>query len=343
MKAAFLTGIRQVELRDVPEPKIENDDDVLLRIDVVGVCGSDMHYYKDGQIGAQVVEFPWVVGHECAATVVESGPASKLEPGRRVAVDPLINCTECDQCKSGRIHTCRKQKFLGCPGQVAGSLSEYLVLPERCLFPVPDEVTDDQAVLVEPFSIAMWAQHLAGSTEGKNIAILGAGPIGLSVLAACKAAGDCTVYQTDLLDNRVELAKRMGADWAANAGEIDVLQTFSREMSLGFDIIFECAGQPETVDQGTIALRPGGKLMLVGINENSRTCFDMNYVRRHELTLQPVRRQNDMVQPAIELVASGQVDLDPMVSHHFTLDQTNEAFEIVADYKDNAVKAMIQI
>ncbi len=344
MRKAFLTGIRQIELRDVPAPRIEAPDDVLIRVDTVGVCGSDLHYYRDGKIGVQVVEFPFAVGHECAGVIQEVGSAVKtLRPGDRVAVDPLVVCGQCDQCRNGRENTCRHQKFLGCPGQLEGSMCEYIVLPASCAFRIPDSMTFDQAVMVEPFAIGLWAQRLAGATAGKRIAILGSGPIGLCVLQAVKAAGDCTVYATDLLDYRVDLARATGADWAGNAGTLDVVSELARLEPLGVDLAFECAGMQETIDQAGQILAPGGKLLIIGIPEASRLSFDMNFYRRKELATQNVRRQNACEAAAIEMVAARQVNLDPQVTHHFTLEQSQEAFDLVADYRDGVVKAMLHV
>jgi L-iditol 2-dehydrogenase len=170
MKAAFLTDIRKIEIRDVPPPVIEQPEQVLLRVATVGVCGSDMHYYRSGRIGSQVVQFPWVVGHECAGTVAAVGAGVKdLRVGDRVAVDPLIACFRCDQCLRGRENTCRNQKFLGCPGQTPGALSELLVMPARNCFPIPAHMTFSQATLVEPFAIGLHARNLWGGAEKGDI------------------------------------------------------------------------------------------------------------------------------------------------------------------------------
>ncbi|HUU58669.1 MAG TPA: alcohol dehydrogenase catalytic domain-containing protein [Phycisphaerae bacterium] len=344
MRKAYLTGIREIELREVPDPKIERGDDVRVRMHTIGVCGSDLHYYREGKIGVQVVEFPFAVGHECSGTVVEVGPdVANLRVGQRVAIDPLVVCGRCDQCLAGRENTCRNQKFLGCPGQIEGSMADYLVMPARCVFAIPDNVTFDQAVMVEPFAIGLWAQRLAGPTEGRKIAILGSGPIGLCVLQAVKAAGNCTVYATDLLDERVALARRTGADWGGNPDRQDVVAAIGEAEPDGLDLVFECAGKQETIDQAGLLLTPGGTLLVLGIPPESRLSFDMNYFRRRELRVQSVRRQNGCVEDAIEMVASGKVDLDPQITHHFTLAESQAAFDLVADYKDGVIKAMIHV
>lgn len=344
MKAAFLTGIRQMKVMETPKPVLQRPTDVLLRINTVGVCGSDMHYYKSGRIGAQIVKYPWIIGHECSGTVVEAGTAVKeLRPGDRVAVDPLEWCDACEQCLAGRRHTCTHQSFMGCPGQSPGSLAEFAVWPARSCFKIPDSMTMTQACLLEPFSIGLYAQHLGGDPAGKKIAILGSGPIGLCTLMSLKAAGRCTVYQTDLFDYRLALASRLGADWTGNANRMAVPAELLKLMPSGFDCVFECAGKQETLDQATEILKPGGLLVMVGIPEEDRISFNMNFLRRNELTLQNVRRQNECVEPALHLAASGKVNVDVLATHHFTLDQVGEAFELVDGYRDGVIKAMVHL
>src|SRR5579864_899114 len=176
MKIAVLTGIRTLEIRDVPEPELSDAHSVLLRVAAVGVCGSDVHYYTTGRIGSQAVTYPERIGHECAGTVTAVGSmVAGLEAGQRVAIDPLISCGRCDQCRSGRPHTCREQSFLGCPGQAPGALAEYLTIPARCCYPIPDSMSWAEAALVEPLSIGLHAQRLAGVQRGARIAVLGCG------------------------------------------------------------------------------------------------------------------------------------------------------------------------
>jgi L-iditol 2-dehydrogenase len=344
VKAAFLTGIREIEIRDIPEPDGPGAADVLLKVDTVGVCGSDMHYYRTGRIGDQVVEFPWLIGHECAASVVEVGSdVEDLKAGDRVAVDPLIWCNQCDQCRRGRVHTCRDQRFLGCPGQVAGCMTELLVMPAQSCFKVPDGMNMVQAALVEPFAIGVYARRLAGDVAGRKIAILGSGPIGLCVLRAIRVAGEATVYMTDIRDYRAEHARKSGADWVGNPDTEDVVATILQREPVGLDLVFECAGEQDTVDQGLELLVPGGMLLVAGIPEVDRISFLMDRLRRKEITVQPVRRQNHCEQPAIDLVAGGKVELESMVTHHFPLEEAGHAYDIVADYEDGAVKVMVHV
>ena len=339
-----MTGIRELEIREIPPPKISLPGEVLLRIEAVGVCGSDLHYYTHGNIGALVVSYPWIVGHECAGTVLETGSGvQNLKAGQRVAVDPLITCGECDQCRAGRANTCRHQRFLACPGQMPGSLVEYLVLPEQCCFPIPDSMSLPQAVATEPLAIGVYAHRLAHPEPGAKIGILGSGPIGLCVLLACRAAGDFRIYATDLLEERLAVARQCGAAWTGNPRREDIIEAIQQREPPGLDYVFECAGQQETLDQAADLLKPGGKLLLIGIPEVERVSFKPDLLRRKELRLQNVRRQNECVGHTINLVATGKIDLGPLLTHDFSFAETKAAFDLVAAYRDGVVKATIHI
>lgn len=344
MKAAYLTGIRKLEAGDAPSPDGIGEQDVLLRVDVVGVCGSDIHYFTDGRIGCQVVQFPWILGHELGATVLKvGGSVTSLRAGQSVAVDPLVACHRCDQCMSGRIHTCRDQRFLGCPGQMPGALAQYLVMPEQCCLAMPEGQSAVRAALTEPLAIALHTRNLAAVGGGAHVAILGCGPIGLCVLAALGESCDCRTFVTDLLDYRLELARRYGAAWTGNAATGDVVEKIRSAQPLGMDVVFECAGKQETLDQAVQLLKPGGKLVLVGIPPHDRISVDMNDLRRKELTLQCVRRQNECVEEAIEMLSTGRLDLDGLVTHNYRLGESQKAFDTVADYRDGVFKAMIHL
>jgi len=344
VRAALLTDLETFEIRDVPAPRMQNDTDVLLRVEQVGVCGSDIHYYRNGRIGSQVVEFPAVIGHECSAVVEAVGDGvTRVRPGQRVVLDPLVACGQCDQCRAGRQHLCRNQVFLGCPGQLDGALVEQLVMPQGCCFPAPAAITPQRAVLLEPFPIALHATRLAGDLAGRRVGILGAGPIGLCVLAAAQAAGAAATYVTEIRDYRGRLAERQGATWVGNPQREDVVGAIRDREPGGLDAVFECAGQQDTMDQGLELLAPAGVLLLAGIGEFDRGSFVMETWRRRELRVQTVRRQNECVADAMELVASGAVALDALVTHHFPLAQTQQAFATVAAYADGVVKAVIEM
>lgn len=344
MRAQVLTGIGQMELRDVATPAIENDTDVLLKVEWVGVCGSDVHYYETGKIGSDTVEYPWIVGHECTATVAQVGSkVAKVKMGDEVVVDPAISCGKCDQCKAGRENTCRSLKFLACPGQAEGCLCEYIVMPQDCCFPTGGKITLEQGVVCEPFSIGVYAVRGAHVGPETKVAILGSGPIGLSCFVAVRAQGVETIYMTDRVNERVDIAKKAGAVWSGNPDTADIVEAIRRQEPDGMDVVFECAGEQDTLDEGIELLRPGGKLMVLGIPRIDRVSFIPDKMRRKEITIINVRRQNKCTQAAIDLIASGKVDVDFMTTHRFDFERAQEAFDMVAGYHDGVVKALIKV
>ncbi len=342
MKAAVLTGLRQMELRDMPEPKIEKDTDVLLKIEMVGVCGSDVHYYETGRIGEQIVEYPFIVGHECAATVKAVGKAvTHVKAGDAVAVDPAVSCHNCVQCKMGRENTCCNLRFLGTPGQGSGCLCEYIVMPQECCYQTDGAITIEQAVLCEPLSIAAYSVKQAQMPENADIAILGAGPIGLCTFVSAKAENANACYMTDKIHERIDASKRAGATWAGNPDSQDIVGEILKQQPDGVDVAFECAGQQETIDECVELLRPGGKLILTGIPRFERIHLAIDKIRRKEITIVNIRRQNKFTRKAVDLIASGKVNVDFMITHHFRLEQTKQAFELLSGYRDGVIKAMI--
>ncbi len=351
MKAAVLTGIRQMQIMDVPEPKIEKDTDVLLKIEVVGVCGSDVHYYETGRIGSQVVQYPFIVGHECSAMVKAVGDSvTRVKVGDEVVVEPAVSCYNCDQCKQGRENTCFKLRFLGTPGQGDGCLCEYIVMPQESCFPtngamhsMANAITLEQAALCEPFAIGVYSVRQSQIFRNAKIAILGSGPIGLSCMAAAQAEDVEAIYMTDKLDYRVQIAEKAGVTWAGNPDREDIVKEILQREPLGMDIVFECAGQQETLDEAVELLKPGGRLMLIGIPRVEQVWFSIDKLRRKELTLINVRRQNKCTQTTIDLIASGKADIDFMITHRFKLEQTKDAFDMVAGYRDDVVKALIEL
>ena len=342
MKAMMLTGIRQMEMRDIPEPMIVNDTDVKIKVTTIGVCGSDVHYYTTGKIGSQVVQYPFPVGHEAAGIVVETGSAVKnVKAGDRIAIDPAMPCWECDQCLAGRPHTCRKLRFLGCPGQADGCLMEYIVMPDTSCFPINEKLSQDDAAISEPLSIGVYAVKQSIPMKGAKVGILGFGPIGMSVLLPALAGGASEIYVTDKIEERLKLAKKTGATWTGNPDKQDIVKEIHALEPKMLDVVFEACGQQEAVDQAVELLRPGGKLMIIGIPEFDRWSFSVDKLRHKEITITNVRRQNESVEEALEMIASGDVDIQPMITHRFSFEQTKEAFDLVTDYRDGVMKAMI--
>ncbi len=344
MKAALLQGIRQFVCTQIPEPRLLNDSDVVVRIRTVGVCGSDIHYYSDGRIGSQVVKFPFIVGHEASGVVEKVGSrVQNVGVGQKVAIDPSVSCGHCDQCLAGREHTCRSLLFLGCPGQLEGSLCEYIVIPAKCCFPVPEGMTFERATLTEPLSIAVYAVERANVRPKSNVGILGVGPIGMSVFHVLRATTEVGVYVTDKIDERLDRARSLKPLWTGNPNSLDVVHDVSIREPLLLDVVFECSGDQAAINQGVELLKPGGTLALVGIPEVDEITLPIHELRRREITIINVRRQVRCTQKAIDLIADRKVQMDDMVTHHFPLEKTGDAFDLVANYRDGVMKAMIEL
>jgi L-iditol 2-dehydrogenase len=343
MKAAVLTGIRTIEVREVPEPTLKTDSDVLLRVKAVGICGSDLQYYSAGKIGSNMVQFPFIIGHECVAEVEEVGSGvANVKKGDRVVVDPAVSCGTCDQCLQGRPNTCRNLRFFGCPGQLEGSLTEFILLPASNCYPLKEGIEPKLSILAEPLSIGIYSLRLLGDLGASSIAILGVGPIGLSVGLAAMELGIDKIYTTDKIDDRLEASQEAGAIWTGNPDRSDIVQNILEIEPQGLDAVFECCGDQAALDQAVELLKPGGKLMIVGIPESDRITFDAHRIRRKEIAIQNVRRQNECIPAAINLIARKKSDLNFMVTHSFRLEETQMAFELVENYRDGVIKAIIQ-
>ena len=343
MLAVQLSGIEQMSLAEIDKPELQSEDEVLIKLKAIGVCGSDVHYYTEGRIGSQIVTYPFLVGHECSGVIEKCGSkVTHVVPGDLVVIDPSIHCGHCDQCLAGRPHTCRNNRFLGCPGQIAGCLTEYIVMPGFTCFPVTQRLDADEAALIEPLSIGVYAVKLAGIVDpGLSCAIFGAGPIGLSILMKLLADNISNTGIIEPLKYRLEKAGQIGAKWLVNPVDSDVYEEIYEREKLLLDVVFEASGEQDAVNNALKILKPGGKLILVGIPASARYIFDMDLMRRKELTVINVRRQNHCVEEAIELVASCKINVKQMVTHYFQLRKSPVAFDMVAGYRDNVIKAMI--
>ena len=331
-----------MEMRDVPDPLMVHDDDVLIRMKSIGVCGSDVHYYTAGRIGSQVVKFPFTLGHEGSGIVEEVGPeVQNVSPGDRIAFDPSIPCYKCDQCLAGRHHTCRNILFMGCPDQYEGCLSEFIIIPSSICYPLDENISFDQAALSEPLSIGVYSAMLGGNLENSKIAILGSGPIGVSVMLSAVQYGASKVYMTDLLDERLKLARSLGAHWTGNSDEEDIVDSILGDEPLQLDVVFECCGKQEALNQAVKLLKPGGRLVIVGVPLFDNWIIGTDEMRKKELSIQNVRRQNEALIPALEFISSGKIKPERMMTHTFSFDRVAEAYDLVAGYRDGVMKAMI--
>lgn len=350
MKSLQLTGIRRMDIRELPAPVIQKPEDVLVRMEAIGICGSDLHYFTHGGIGRNRIEFPFTIGHEGAGKIEAVGTAvTEVKPGDRIAVEPAISCGHCDLCQEDRENLCRNLTFISAPGQASGCLSEFIVMPARNCVPVPASFSPEMTALLEPLAIGVYAARCAAPVAGQSVLILGAGPIGLSVLVALQEAGAGPCVVSDPVPERRELALKLGAAHVMAPSRTpngDLRQaTLAHEIKdvLGTEphIAFECCGEQEALDDAILALRPGGRLFILGIPMAARISFDTDWLRRKEIPVHYVRRQCGSLNAAIAL-ATGRIEaLQRMITHRFPLEDGGRGFAMLEHYQDGIIKGMI--
>jgi L-iditol 2-dehydrogenase len=322
VKALRLHGPDDVRLHEEPEPTA-GEGELLVRVTAVGLCGSDRHWLVEGGIGDAVLERPLVLGHEFVGTVA-SGPRS----GERVALDPAVPCGRCAVCLAGLPHLCPDLAFAG-HGSTDGALRSLLAWPERLAHRLPDGLSDAEAALLEPLGVALHALDLGHVRPGTSAGVFGCGPIGLLVVQALRAAAAETVVATDPLAHRAAAAAACGAVHAVHPGD---LAGIPRPGGLGVDVAFETAGEDGALADAIHAVRPGGRVVLVGIPDGDRTSFVASAARRKGLTLLLCRRMEPADLPrAIRLAESGRVDLASLVGERYPLSAWREAFAALVD------------
>jgi len=341
MQAVFLDKIGVTSIRDIPMPE-PGDREVLVQVKAVGVCGSDVHYFVRGRIGDFVVREPLILGHECAGEVVAVGAGVEtLKVGDRVALEPGVPCHRCRHCRLGRYNLCREVQFMATP-PVHGAFCEYVLSPEDFAYKLPEGVSFEAGAAVEPLSVGMHAITLARLLPGERVAVLGAGPIGLLAVAAANAAGAGEIVAVDLMPHRLELAKAMGATGVINAAQNPPESYLNEDGLLNWaDLVLECAGADETIRQTIEVARPGGRVVWVGMGNDS---VEIPVVKAlvKELTIHGVMRYANVYARAIALIAAGKIDPTPLITHRFQFPAVQEALEFAAAGKEGAVKTMVR-
>lgn len=344
-KGAFMRGTDNMIIKDVSIPEISAKE-VLVSIEYVGICGSDVHYYHTGNCGAYKVDLSedFMLGHECAGTIVDTGSeVTTLKIGDRVALEPGITCGECEQCKSGHYNLCPDVVFLATP-PVQGCNEEYIAFPENMCFKLPDNVTTKEGALIEPLSVGFYAAEQGGVKTGDTVVILGAGCIGLVTLLACKAHGAGQIIVADLVEARLKKALELGATTVVNSGKEDISEKIKEITNgRGADVVLETAGAPVTIAQTPFVVRRGGTITLVGIASQEEISYNFAQIMDKEVTIKSVFRYKNIYPKAIAAVASGAIDVKSIVTHEFELDRIQEAYDEAVKNKTDLVKAVIKV
>lgn len=317
MAVARLHAARDLRLseEEIPSPGPGHS---LIRVNAVGLCGSDLHWFTDGGIGDAVITRPIVPGHEFAGTVVE-GPLR----GQRVAVDPALPCGACRACLEGHPNLCPDVGFAG-HGQWDGALREFMTWRDDRLHPVPEQISDAGAAMLEPLGVALHAYDLGHVTLGATVAVVGCGPIGLLTIQVARAGGAARIIAVEPLEHRRDAAVRCGADLVLSPEE--AAPSWQDLACYGVDVAFETAGNDDAIHQSMLAARPGARIVLAGIPDDDRSSFPAGLARRKGLTIAMARRMKEVYPRAIDLVLRGQVDVDSLVSQQFPLERAVDAF-----------------
>lgn len=333
MKVSVLrgTGDVAVEERAIPEPAA---DEVLVEVRSVGVCGSDVHYFEHGRIGPYVVGKPLILGHEAGGVVAAMGTGvSSLRVGQRVSIEPGVPCRSCAQCLAGRYNLCPDVKFFATPPH-DGAFSQYVAMPAAFVYPVPDSISDDAAGLLEPLSVGVWACRRAQLAPGQTVLVTGAGPIGLIAAQTARAYGADAVTVTDVNPHRLRLAEKLGL------ATIDVSRTSLAGAEIEPDVLLECSGNARATWDAVATMARAGRAVLVGMGGDT-VQLPLSYVQDRELMITGAFRYANTWPIAIQLAASGRVDLDSMVTGHYGLDDVEAA--LTASRSDpTTVKAIVR-
>lgn len=343
MRSVPLIAHRTMEVRELPQPPDPAPGQVTVKITAVGICGSDLHWYQDGRVGHIHTPYPRLLGHEPAGEIAALGAGvTDLKIGQRVAIEPAITCGICEYCRTNCHNHCNELVFHGSIA-AEGFFQDYLNVPAKNCLPVPDSLSLAQITLIEPLAVIVHVLELTPVRLGETVAILGAGPIGLLTATLARLAGASEIIIGDRLPHRLKQARAMGF---TNTVEMP-RQSFRDAVKdlthgRGADIVFDAAAAVETINQGIAAVRPAGRFILIGIPTELNMNIDLHTAMTKEVSLQMIKRSNHNDAQALALMAAGKVP-DSFVTHHLSLEQTPEAFQMLTDYTDQVGKVIIQL
>ncbi|MGC8811764.1 MAG: zinc-dependent alcohol dehydrogenase [bacterium] len=337
---AVVAAPGRVEFRARTLPPL-GEKDVLIRVRACSICGGDVHLYKGKH---PLASLPAAIGHELAGDIIKKGPgASKVNLGDRVVVEPVLTCGQCYFCIRGEYHLCQNIAYQYSAGQ--GGFTPYFITAEKWVHQIPDAIPYEEAALIEPLAVAVHAVQKAEIALGHNVAIFGAGGIGLFLLQVVRAAGANSIFIIDIQDHRLKLAQELGASWTINPEKEDGLaKIFQETNGLGVDRSFEAVGLEKTLRQSAECLKKGGICVLIGLFEEPWTVrFPVNLFVQKEIQIRGSRGYCWDFQTAINLVSKGQVQLAPLISHRLPLSDLPQAFELLLNPEKKANKVVMQI
>jgi L-idonate 5-dehydrogenase len=343
MIACVIHRAKDLQVENRPEPR-PGEGEVIVRFGAGGICGSDLHYYQEGRVGSFEIREPMVLGHELAGEVVEVGQGvTKVQRGQRVAVNPSRPCLRCDYCLSGRSNICKNVHFYGSASRfphVQGGFAELFRAAEEQCVPIPDDLSYPAAACAEPLAVTLHAVARAGSLLGRRVLVTGAGPIGILSVAAVRLAGAAEIVITDLFDEPLAVAERMGATRVVNVKT--AAEELERLMQDGgyFDAAIEASGNVRGLENCIDATKSGGRIVQVGIFPAGSLTAPINKLLAKELELFGTFRFHEEYRWAVQALVSGRVNVDPILSAQFPFSGAIEAFEMASDRR-KAVKVSL--
>jgi L-iditol 2-dehydrogenase len=325
----------------MPMPPDPEAGEVMVRLRATGICGSDMHWYKEGGIGSSRAVYPIVLGHEPAGEIVAAGKGVEdLKIGQRVAVEPAITCGYCEFCRSGHHNNCVSSVFMG-TSQRPGLFREFAVMPVRNVMALPDGMSYTAATVLEPLAVILHILELVDIRLGDTVAVMGAGPVGLLTASVARVAGASRIFVADKVPHRLRMARELGADFTAETSKFGQL-VMDETRGRGVDVVLDAAAAVETINLAIAIARTGGQVVLIGIPSEAEVNIDVHSAMAKELNIQTIRRSNHNSHGALELMESGRIG-DRIVTHRLPLEKTAEGFELLADYADGVGKVVIEI
>jgi len=343
MKTAVMTGLRTIEFeqREIPVPTASQ---VLVKIEYVGICGSDIHYYEDGRIGDFVVTGPLVLGHEASGTIVEVGAGVRhLKVGDVVALEPGIPCGICCNCRKGKYNLCPDVVFFATP-PIDGVFCEYAAHPADFCFKLPANIGPKEGAMIEPLAIGFHAASAGSASVGQTTVVFGAGAIGLVSLMALKVHGVSKVIVIDSMEKRLSKALELGADNAINFAKSNPYDEIIKlTEGQGADLAIETSGAEAAANQAIAVCKSGGTIVMVGYSKTGMMNLNMSVAINKELRFETIFRYRHLYPAAIAAAASGKVKLDNFISHIFSFDDLPNAMEQSSKDKENITKAVVKI
>lgn len=337
MRAARVRSPKSLEICEVPMPVIENEDDVLIKVMSAGLCGSDIHIYHGTN---PVATYPRIIGHEFAGEVVIVGAGvSDLACGDHVVIDPVINCGNCYPCSIGRPNVCSKLQVRGV--HTDGGFQEYVVIPRQSIHKISTDISWEEAALIEPFTISAQVVARSQVTAMDTVFIMGAGPIGLCILQAVKRIG-AKCFISDLVDQRLQLAKEMGADLTINASTLDVNEVILSETEgVGVPVVIDAVCIPQTFEQAVKLATPAGRVVLLGLTLKPSQIAQLDIMKK-ELDVRGSRLSNKRFPEVIEWFGNKEIKPRMLISHTFHFTDIKKAIEQVENHPNDTYKVVLR-